>query len=252
MFAYFTKNFANLIQKVTFVILSMIIDVVVVRSGAVLLHGTMEITPKTAAKFKSVYSTPENNSEDGSPCVSSAERSKPKLSASLRERLKRSRRSFTSPFPVAKRLCVDDEEEDGAQQVSANSRQTVNNPPVIGHIVDQNKNVLGSSSDSCSLAVSNQSLDLTQQRDQLRREVREKTEALRRLKMVKMYRSKNDLTQLQNLIDKWRRCAQSALYELQSEVTKDGKKASLTELIDLFGLDDKILHFDRTEEDFCT
>lgn len=62
----------------------------------------------------------------------------------------------------------------------------------------------------------------------------------------------NDLTQLQALIDKWRSCAQAALYELQSEVSIDGGKASLSDLIDLFGLDDGILHFDRTEEDFTS
>lgn len=61
----------------------------------------------------------------------------------------------------------------------------------------------------------------------------------------------NDLTQLQTLIDKWRSCAQAALYELQSDVSLDGGgKASLSDLIELFGLDDGILHFDRTEEDF--
>lgn len=60
----------------------------------------------------------------------------------------------------------------------------------------------------------------------------------------------NDLTQLQMLIDKWRSCAQAALYELQSEVSIEGRNASLLEMIDLFGLDDSILHFDRTEEDF--
>ncbi|KAF6736968.1 Swi5-dependent recombination DNA repair-like protein 1 [Oryzias melastigma] len=86
----------------------------------------------------------------------------------------------------------------------------------------------------------------------LRKEVKEKTETLRRLKMVKMYRSKNDLTQLQTLIDKWRCCSQNALYELQSDVTVDGRRANLSELIDLFGLDDHFLHFDRSEEDFTT
>lgn len=62
----------------------------------------------------------------------------------------------------------------------------------------------------------------------------------------------NDLTQLQTLIGKWRSCAQNALYELQSDVSIDGGKASLSDLIDLFGLDDGILHFDRTEEDFSS
>lgn len=203
----------------------------------------MEITPKAAIKFKSVYSTPDN---DTSPCGSSAEKSHQKLSASLRERLKRSRRSFTSPFSVAKRLCVD-EEEDG-RQVTADSNETVNNPPVISEDVDVNRNVLRTSTERFT----EQSLDLTQQWDQLKREVKDKTETLRRLKMAKMYRSKNDLTQLQTLIDKWRSCAQAALYELQTEVTQDGKKSSLSELMDLFGLDDSILHFDRTEEDFTT
>lgn len=64
--------------------------------------------------------------------------------------------------------------------------------------------------------------------------------------------AQNDLTQLQILIDKWRSCAQAALYELQSEVAIAGRKADLSELIDLFGLDDSILCFDRAEEDFTT
>uniref|UniRef100_A0AAZ1XT36 Swi5-dependent recombination DNA repair protein 1 homolog n=1 Tax=Oreochromis aureus TaxID=47969 RepID=A0AAZ1XT36_OREAU len=180
-----------------------------------------------------------------------ASQHQPKLSASLRERLKRSRRSFISPLSVAKRLCVDDEEN--GQQVSADSQQPVNNPPVILGSVDVNRNEerAGSKTLSGPAPKSTQcpSGDFAQC---LRKEVKDKTETLRRLKMVKMYRSKNDLTHLQTLTDKWRHCAQAALYELQSEVPIDGRKASLSELIDLFNLDDSILHFDRTEEDFTT
>lgn len=40
------------------------------------------------------------------------------------------------------------------------------------------------------------------------------------------------------------------LYDLQTASSTDGKKLSLTELIDCFGLDDKLLHYIRTEEDF--
>lgn len=58
--------------------------------------------------------------------------------------------------------------------------------------------------------------------------------------------------QLRILIDKWRSCAQAALCELQSDVSIQGGKASLSELIDLFGLDESILHFDRSEEDFAS
>ncbi|XP_063347663.1 swi5-dependent recombination DNA repair protein 1 homolog [Pelmatolapia mariae] len=208
----------------------------------------MEITPK-AAKLQRDYCSP-CSSVESSPC-DYKEKHQPKLSASLRERLKRSRRSFISPLSVAKRLCVD--EEENGQQVSADSQQPVNNPPVVLSSVDVNRNEerAGSKTLSGPAPKSTQypSGDFAQR---LRKEVKDKTETLRRLKMVKMYRSKNDLTHLQTLIDKWRHCAQAALYELQSEVPIDGRKASLSELIDLFNLDDIILHFDRTEEDFTT
>lgn len=191
---------------------------------------------------------------------------------------------------MAKRLCVDDEEEEDGQQVSADPRETVNNPPLIMPNVDVNRNEAKSGSESFSGPIPEPtrppSKDFAQEGDRLRKEVKHKMETLRRLKMAQMYRSKvsaafklsgllltwtqgdliclnghfiwhipcfssqNDLTQLQTLIDKWRSCAQAALYELQSEVPIDGGKASLSGLIDLFGLDDGILHFDRTEEDF--
>ncbi|XP_076598369.1 swi5-dependent recombination DNA repair protein 1 homolog [Chaetodon auriga] len=212
----------------------------------------MEITPK-AAKLK-VYSS-SCNSVESSPSEYKEEKHHQKLSSSLRERLKRSRRSFTSPVSVAKRLCVDDdeEEEEDGQQVPADSQETVNNPPLIIPNVDVNRNEARSGSERFSGPIPepthSPSEDFAQQ---LRKEVKDKMETLRRLKMVQMYRSKNDLTQLQTLIDKWRSCAQAALYELQSDVPVHGGKASLSELIDLFGLDDGILHFDRTEEDFTT
>ncbi len=40
------------------------------------------------------------------------------------------------------------------------------------------------------------------------------------------------------------------LCELQSELPSEEKQVSLSQFIDSLGLDDKILHFDRTEEDF--
>ncbi|XP_022042632.2 swi5-dependent recombination DNA repair protein 1 homolog isoform X2 [Acanthochromis polyacanthus] len=207
----------------------------------------MEITPKSAKLKPSSLCY----SAESSPCEYKEEKHL-KLSDSLKERLKRSRRSFTSPLSVAKRLCVDEEEEDG-RQVSAHSGETVNNPSIIMHGVDVNRNEAKSGSERFSGPVPEPTHRPTEDfAQQLRKEVKDKMETLRRLKMVKMYRSKNDLTQLQTLIDKWRSCAQAALYELQSDVPIDGRKADLSELIDLFGLDDGILHFDRTEEDFST
>ncbi|XP_034464320.1 swi5-dependent recombination DNA repair protein 1 homolog [Hippoglossus hippoglossus] len=214
----------------------------------------MEITPRAAAKVKSVYLSP-CDSVESSPGEDKQEKPHQKLSSSLRERLKRSRRSFTSPSSVAKRLCVDDDSEEGGRHVSADSQKTVNNPPLITvRNVDVNRKDTRSGSERFSGPIPEPghapSKDLAQQRDQLRKEVKDKMETLRRLKLVKMYRSKNDLTQLQTLIDKWRSCAQDALCKLQPDVLIEGQKGSLSQLIDLFGLEDGILHFDRTSEDF--
>uniref|UniRef100_A0A8C5NG40 Swi5-dependent recombination DNA repair protein 1 homolog n=1 Tax=Gouania willdenowi TaxID=441366 RepID=A0A8C5NG40_GOUWI len=162
------------------------------------------------------------------------------LSAALKERLKRTRRSFVSPVSVAKRLCVDDTEERVGKRGLADSQQQqqhVNNP-----LMDRME-----AGENCAGTTYRSPEDDVQP---LRREVKDRTEKLRRLKMVKMYRSKNDLKQLQTLVDKWRTCAQAALVELQLEVLIDGRQAHLSELMDHFGLDDNILHFDRTREDF--
>ncbi|MEQ2248250.1 hypothetical protein ILYODFUR_017361 [Ilyodon furcidens] len=203
----------------------------------------MEITPK-AAKLPCAYSS--RYSAESSPSEFKKEKHRSGLSASLRERLKRTRRSFISPLSVAKRLCVDSEEEEG-NQVSADCQETVI------HSVDANRTEVKLDGERLSgPAPQPAQINLEDLALQLRKEVKEKTETLRRLKLVKMYRSKNDLTQLQTLIDKWRSCAQAALYELQSECPVEGRKADLSELIDLFGLDDSILCFDRAEGDFTT
>ncbi|MED6294763.1 hypothetical protein CHARACLAT_024496 [Characodon lateralis] len=203
----------------------------------------MEITPK-AAKLPCAYSSPY--SAESSPSGFKNEKHRSGLSASLRERLKRTRRSFISPLSVAKRLCVDSEEEEG-NQVSADCQETVI------HSVDANRTEVKLDGERLSgPAPQPAQINLEDLALRLRKEVKEKTETLRRLKLVKMYRSKNNLTQLQTLIDKWRSCAQAALYELQSEFPVEGRKADLSELIDLFGLDDSILCFDRAEGDFTT
>ncbi|KAM8859669.1 swi5-dependent recombination DNA repair protein 1 homolog [Spinachia spinachia] len=215
----------------------------------------MEVTPKAAEPNPVIYSPPPPAAE-GSPREHKEEKHH-QLSSSLRERLKRSRRSFTSPLSsVAKRLCVDEKVEDkNGQQVSADSPETVKYPSSTLPDVDVNRHEKSRSeafSRPISEATRHPPKDLAQQRDRLRREVKDKMETLRRLKMVKMYRNKNDLAHLQTLVDKWRRCAQAALYELMSDVPIEGGKASLSALIDLFGLDDAILHFNRAEEDFTT
>lgn len=129
--------------------------------------------------------------------IQSSQQRHQNLSSSLKARLKRSRRSFSSPCSVAKRLCVDDDEEEG-QQVSTFCRETVTNPSPINPDVDINRNVAKSGSGRISGCLPKPTRpplnDCEHQRDQLRKEVKDKMETLRRLKMVKMYRSKVSLT----------------------------------------------------------
>ncbi|XP_055026579.2 swi5-dependent recombination DNA repair protein 1 homolog [Misgurnus anguillicaudatus] len=173
---------------------------------------------------------------------SSSSKAEP-MSASLKARLKRTRRTFTSPISVVKRLKI----EDDIQPQTSQPEDTYHNvTDDRENETDINQNDMREQRD-CE---HNTEHDLIQQCEELKKQVKQKSETLRRLKMVKMYRKKNDLTQLQTLIEKWRSCAQSVLYELQNELTTEGQKMSLSQLIDNLGLDDKILHFDRTEEDF--
>ncbi|KAL7877913.1 hypothetical protein SRHO_G00045560 [Serrasalmus rhombeus] len=187
--------------------------------------------------------TPERLSVEQQASVPSGSSVGKPMSAALKARLKRARPSFTSPLSVVKRLKIDDDEL--PQPLKEETDQT-GQPEKVAEI-DVNRNeTMRDLKDPLQLSRS----ELLQLREKLKKDAREKSETLRRLKMVKMFRTKNDLTQLQDLIDKWRHCAQAVLYELQTELPTDGRKASLSQLIEHFGLEDGILHFDRTEDDF--
>ncbi|KAJ8248132.1 hypothetical protein GJAV_G00238680 [Gymnothorax javanicus] len=203
-----------------------------------------------------------NHTLDGavqsSPCRS---RTRTPMSASLKAKLKRARRPFTSPFSVAKRLKVDSDEEEVATSGKTGTdtdcvtacmqdRVDMNRDQIAEKTCPENVTSGAESDLSSGDPALHSETDFVSLREKLRKAVREKTEKLRRLKMVKMYREKNDLTQLQSLISKWRRCSQAVLYELQCALSEDSRKASLSQLIDHFGLDEDILHFDRTEDDF--
>uniref|UniRef100_A0A8C2KI27 Swi5-dependent recombination DNA repair protein 1 homolog n=1 Tax=Cyprinus carpio TaxID=7962 RepID=A0A8C2KI27_CYPCA len=74
-------------------------------------------------------------------------------------------------------------------------------------------------------------------------------EILRKLKMLRMYRKKGKHLFLNQVLP-LAPFAQSVLCELQSEIPTEEKQISLAHRIDNLGLDDKKLHFDRTEQDF--
>ncbi|NXV18504.1 SFR1 protein, partial [Cepphus grylle] len=187
------------------------------------------------------------------------------MSAALRERLRKTRRSFNANFTVSKRLKIDTQEDcadadkgclpktstecsrlqDGSENLERNS---------TGHICIksplQESGLSGSVLNPDVLQADLSQQQALEEKVRLVKQVQEKEELLRRLKMVKMYRSKNNLSELQALIVKWRSSTQLMLYELQSAFSADGKKVSLTQLIDSFGLEDQLLHYSRTEEDF--
>ncbi|NXT89054.1 SFR1 protein, partial [Anhinga rufa] len=186
------------------------------------------------------------------------------LSAVLRERLRKTRRSFNANFTVAKRLKIDTEEKDCAdkgclpktstdcsrlQDGSENLERNGTGHTRVKSSLQEN-DICGSAENSYELQADLGQKEPLQEKVRLVKQVQEKEELLRRLKLVKMYRSKNNLFELQALIVKWRSTTQLMLYELQSAFSADGKKVSLTQLIDTFGLEDQLLHYSRTEEDF--
>ncbi|NXO72469.1 SFR1 protein, partial [Phainopepla nitens] len=188
------------------------------------------------------------------------------MSAALRERLRKTRRSFNASFTVAKRLRIGTEEKDtagadtgclpetgtGCSTLQGGSENPEGNG--TGHTrfksPSQEGDACGSAENVGVLQVDRGQQQCLAEKEKLVKRVREKEELLRRLRLVKMYRSKNNLSELQALIGKWRSSTQLMLSELQSAFSADGKKVSLTQLIDTFGLEDQLLHYSRTEEDF--
>ncbi|XP_061492062.1 swi5-dependent recombination DNA repair protein 1 homolog [Rhineura floridana] len=219
-----------------------------------------------------LYSTPENYEMSAQSSSSSG---KQPMSHSLRERLKKTRRSFHSTFTVAKRLKIDEENNcspcEGktlSKEASCSTLQHEgehlekdSDETMCLKSASQERLLCVSNYAGCSEAIQNSEEVLSSETDCRQRElleekmtlvkkIQEKEELLRRLKLVKRYRSKNNPTELRSLISKWRCSSQAMLYELQSALSTDGRKLSLTQLIDSFGLDDKLLHYVRKEEDF--
>ncbi|XP_040462824.1 swi5-dependent recombination DNA repair protein 1 homolog isoform X1 [Falco naumanni] len=214
-------------------------------------------------KLPTLCHTPKDS---GTPAPQRTSSGKQPMSAALRERLRKTRRSFNTNFAVAKRLKIDTEEKDCAdadkgclpkmstdcsrlQDCSKNLERNSTGHACFKSPV-QESGLGGSAENSHVPQVDLRQQQLLEEKVRLMKQVQEKEELLRRLKLVKMYRSKNNLSELQALIAKWRSSTQRMLYELQSAFSADGKKVSLTQLIDSFGLEDQLLHYSRTEEDF--
>ncbi|KAM5272511.1 swi5-dependent recombination DNA repair protein 1 homolog [Ctenodactylus gundi] len=224
-------------------------------------------TPSDSAVI--LPSTPQAGGNPPSPHTNSSQ--KQPMSATLRERLRKTRSSFNSHCSVVKRLKIENEENDqnfSEKTVSSMQENCLEFQESFKHMNneleehsylknDLKNACVSESPDAGSSGVlqhdfvnENLKQGIKEEKANLVKQVQEKEDLLRRLKLVKMYRSKNDLSQLQLLIKKWRNCSQLVLYELQSAMSEENKKLSLTQLIDHYGLDDKVLHYNRSEEEF--
>ncbi|XP_074089873.1 swi5-dependent recombination DNA repair protein 1 homolog [Macrotis lagotis] len=192
------------------------------------------------------------------------------MSATLRERLKKTRNSFNSSYTVAKCPKIDTENNSTTSKEATSSTGSPENCKNIEKASEENLSlkdclkdvgvyrskprVIRTLQDNLPQMVSEGynvgKQELLAEKMKLLKQVQEKEEILRRLKLTKMYRSKNDLSHLQSLIKKWRSSSQLLLFELQSTLSVENKQLSLTQLIDNYGLEDQLLHYNRIEEEF--
>ncbi|KAK7485869.1 hypothetical protein BaRGS_00022864 [Batillaria attramentaria] len=107
-------------------------------------------------------------------------------------------------------------------------------------------------SDHCLLdkaqTTDKEATELQREKRMLMAKVAERREILRKLNMVRTYRTKNDLQQLQGLIDKWRSASQEAVLDLQQLITEP--RPSLTSLVKQLGIDAGLLGYNEEEESF--
>uniref|UniRef100_UPI00359005A1 swi5-dependent recombination DNA repair protein 1 homolog n=1 Tax=Myxine glutinosa TaxID=7769 RepID=UPI00359005A1 len=205
------------------------------------------------------------------------------MSTSLRERLKRSRRSFhASPHLCAKYPKF--QQQDGLPDASPGPRaacssgMTINPgspafPPLATSpnlcsdehpldVLGTPKSGLGSRDAPSSQNSTSRRCLQVESKDEgfgatcnkemtLLQKIQAREETLRRLHMVKRYRTKNNLPELQQLTRRWRQAAQSLLYDLQKEVINDtSHKPSLSDLMAGMGIDPALLHYNAAEDAF--
>lgn len=91
-------------------------------------------------------------------------------------------------------------------------------------------------------------LGLKDEKNKLLQRISEKEEIVRKLKMVKVYRSKNNLEELNNLISKWREVSKDAIQDLWSLL--DSPKPSITQLLDHYGINHTFVGYNAEDETF--
>ncbi|XP_066931393.1 swi5-dependent recombination DNA repair protein 1 homolog [Clytia hemisphaerica] len=89
---------------------------------------------------------------------------------------------------------------------------------------------------------------LKKEKEILKKQVEEKEEMIRKLKMVKMYRNKHNLEELDNLIHKWRDVAQEASQQLYDAFNEP--KPEMGEFLNQLHIQHDMIGFDADTECF--
>jgi len=100
---------------------------------------------------------------------------------------------------------------------------------------------------SCSQT--EQPTELLAKKKDLIKLIQGKEESLRKLNLVKMYRNKNDLKELQCLIDKWRTVSQEAAEILLDKIPVD-LKPTMGQLLSNLQVDKELIHYSDADEGF--
>lgn len=83
---------------------------------------------------------------------------------------------------------------------------------------------------------------LVQEKASLERKLREKEERLDKLKLVKLYRTKNDLPELDDLVAKWRQASQEIAETLLANSCRD-PTPSMNQLLDYLHIDPSLIRY---------
>lgn len=89
-----------------------------------------------------------------------------------------------------------------------------------------------------------------------RARLKEKEETLRKLRLVKMYRTKWEMQGLDTVTNEWLRACQEALVDLREKVREKraqetgGEELTLKTLMDNLGIDTELLQLDEDEDSF--
>ncbi|ELU01810.1 hypothetical protein CAPTEDRAFT_157710 [Capitella teleta] len=163
---------------------------------------------------------------------------------------KRKKTSLDDGIPSKRALR--DNEQSPATPVQSQISEEINADDVASSIKITDNHISCDSSvkpsvDNLSHLLSSE--DLRKQRTALLSEIHLKEEKLRKLTLVKLYRSKNDLSELDDLTNKWRAVCQEAVVNLHERLSIE-PKPSLSDFIGFLQIDPVQLRFDKDQEDF--